>query len=88
MSIEVTEANAREAAAAAQRLLNDTWLKETLDELVAMATERAIFADDKRLRDEARHEVMAIARLRATLMDVANTWRTAAEQRLRAAAHE
>ena len=44
--VEITEANAREAAGAAERLLNDPWLKETLDELVIANTQAAIQETD------------------------------------------
>jgi hypothetical protein len=86
--VEVTQGNAREAAAAAQRLLNDPYLAETLDEMVVAATERAITNPDRQARREARHEALAIARLRVNLQTVAERWREAARVLEAARKHE
>jgi tRNA C32,U32 (ribose-2'-O)-methylase TrmJ len=86
--VEITEANAREAAAAATRLLNDPYLSETLDEMVADATQRAITAQSRAERREGRAEVLAIHRLRVNLQSVMENWRDAARVAERARAHE
>jgi hypothetical protein len=86
--LEVTDANAREAAAAAERLLRDPFLAEALDEMVANATERAITAPRRSERREARHEVLAIQRLRVNLHAVMEHWRDAARVLRQAKAHE
>ena len=88
MAFEITDANAREAGAAAQRLLHDPFLKEALDEMVADATQRAIIANDRAERREARHEVLAIQRLRVNLESVFQHWRDAAQVLQSAKAHE
>lgn len=86
--VEITDANAREAAAAATRLLNDPYLAEALDEMVANATERAIAAPKRAERREGRHEVLAIQRLRVNLHAVMENWRDAARVLQQAKAHE
>lgn len=86
--VEVTEANAREAAAAAMRILGDVWLAETLDEMVATNTQTAITGTDRHEREGARLQVLAIMQLRANLQSVAENWRAAAELQKRMRANE
>jgi hypothetical protein len=86
--VEVTEANAREAGAAAARLLRDPYLAETLDEMVSAATQTAIFSEDAEARESARCDVLAIFRLRTNLQATMDNWQTAAQTLLRAKAHE
>lgn len=86
--VEITEANAREAAGAAERLLNDPWLKETLDELVIANTQAAIQEADAEKREAARQMVLAIGALRATLTGVFENWRQAVDTRKRRVRHE
>ena len=86
--VEVTQANAREAAAAAERLLRDPFLSEALDEMVTNATERAIAGPKRKARREARHEALAVCRLRVNLQTVAEQWRDAARVLEQARKHE
>jgi hypothetical protein len=86
--VEITEANAREAASAAERLLNDPWLRETLDELIGINTRDAIMLPDAVKREEARQMVLAISALCSTLQSVCDNWRQAAGVRRRARVHE
>lgn len=86
--VEITEANAREAAAAAERLLGDRFLAETLDEMVAIETQRAITLPEPRDRETARHQVIAIMTLRANLAAVLENWRAAAAMLRAQRAHE
>lgn len=84
----MTDTNAREAAAAATRLLHDPFLAEALDEMVVSATQRAIAGTSRADRREARHEVLAIHRLRVNLESVMKDWQDAARLLQRAKAHE
>ena len=86
--VEISDANAREAATAATRLLNDPFLAEALDEMVADATQRAITGAKAIERREARHEVLAIHRLRINLQSVMQHWQDAARVLQAAKAHE
>jgi hypothetical protein len=86
--VDITEGNAREAAAAATRLLHDPFLAEALDEMVVDATTRAITAPNRADRREARHEVLAINRLRVNLHSVMDHWQDAARLLQQAKAHE
>jgi hypothetical protein len=86
--VEVNEANAREAGAAADRLIRDVFLQEALDEMIGMATEKAITGADRRVRREARHDCLAIMRLRDNLRAVFENWQAAADLHKRERAHE
>lgn len=86
--MEITEANAREAAAAAERLLNDRFLQEALGEMLQLATERAIYGPLAIEREDARNEAIAITGLQRNLISVAEGWQAAAETLTKARAHE
>jgi hypothetical protein len=77
--VEITEANAREAGQAAERLLADRFLAETLDEIIMINTEQAIVHKDRDMRREARHLVLAVQSLRTQLRAVFEHWRDAAK---------
>jgi hypothetical protein len=86
--VEITEVNAREASVAAERLLADPWLRETLDELMAINTQNAIMQADAAKREEARQMVLAIGALRATLTNVFENWKEQGARRKRARSSE
>jgi hypothetical protein len=88
MALIITDANAREAAAAAERLLGDLYLRETLDELVAINTRVAMTGLTAAEREDGRQMVLAIDRLRATLTAVFEHWRGAAAVLQQAQSHE
>lgn len=75
----------REAAAAAERLLADPYLREALDEITRRQTERAIVSPDAMQRETARLMVLAIGELRADLMAVIEQWRDGPAEARRAA---
>lgn len=70
-------AELRAAAAAAQRLAADPYLRETLDEMVTGAAELAINHPDPATREENRQLVLAVGRLRNTLQNVWESWQLA-----------
>ena len=76
--VAVTEANARAAANAADRLLKDAFLQEALDEMIELGTVTAMRGADAAAREEARQQVLAILRLRENLQAVFETWQSAA----------
>lgn len=86
--VEVTDANAREAAAAAERLLHDPFLNEALDEMIQIATEQAITGETRERRRDGRFTALAIVRLRGNLTAVFQTWQGAAETLRHAKANE
>jgi hypothetical protein len=86
--VHVTDANARAAADAASRLLQDPFLSETLDEMTQLATDTAIRGANSIVREEARQEVLAIIKLRGSLQTVFESWQTAAAVLQQRRAHE
>ena len=88
MALEITEANAREAGAAASRLLRDQFLNEALDEMIEMHTQTAITGPTADDREDARRQVNAIMALRANLKMVFENWQSAATVLAQAKAHE
>ena len=86
--MEITEANAREAAAAAERLLRDPFLAELLDEMVALRTNTAINGPTADHREDARRQVIAIVELRGHLVGTIDGWRSAAQTLMAQRAHE
>jgi hypothetical protein len=86
--VDITEHNAREAAAAAERLLRDPFLAEAFDEMVSAATQTAITGRVADERETARQKVLAIMELRANLQSVCENWRAAAATLQRGRAHE
>lgn len=86
--VEFTDARAREAGAAAERLLKDTFLKEALDEMIQLATEQAITGRTRKLRRDSRHDALAVMRLQHNLEAVFVQWQDAATLLQRAKAHE
>lgn len=86
--VDITEANAREAGAAAERLLQDRFLQEALGEMLQMATERAIYSPAPRERRDARFEAIAITALQRNLIATADSWKAAAEVFMKARTHE
>jgi len=79
---------AREAATAAERLLNDRFLQEALDEMIQMATEAAITGDTRDARRDGRYLALAILKLRGNLQAVVDHVRSAAGTERAAKAHE
>lgn len=77
--VEITEHNAREAGAAAQRLLTDRYLAEALNEMVSMETEKAIMGPTPEAREQARQQVLAVNQLRVNLQAVAENWQSLAQ---------
>jgi hypothetical protein len=77
--VAITEANARAAANAADRLLKDAFLQEALDEMIELGTVTAMRGADAAAREEARQQVLAILRLRENLQAVFENWRSAAQ---------
>jgi hypothetical protein len=71
----MTEDQAREAGAAAERLLGDKFLAETLDEMIEINTQLAITGKDAAEREAARYAVIAIMQIRANLLAVVENWR-------------
>ena len=86
--VEITEANAREAAAAAERLLRDPFLSELLDEMVSLRTNEAINGPDPDAREGARRQVIAVVELRGHLVSTIDSWRTAAQVLMQQRANE
>ncbi len=75
----------RAAAEGARRLLADPIFIDAVDEMIAGATSRAIFSDDKQVRSNNRHLVIALGYFRGSLqqaIDVVEN-RGAEEQRAR-----
>jgi hypothetical protein len=86
--VQITDTNARAAADAAARLMNDPFLAETLDEMVQLATDTAIRGPTPAAREEARHKVLAIIELRGNLQAVFDNWQSAAKTLQQQRAHE
>ena len=60
MALQINTENAREAAAAAQRLLNDPFLREALDEQVMRHNDAALRGLTLEAREYARLRVLAV----------------------------
>jgi hypothetical protein len=88
MPLQITEENAREAAAAAQRLLNDPYLTEALDEQVMRHNDTALRGLTVEEREYARLRVRAVMDLRADLAAVVENWKSVADTLQRRRAHE
>lgn len=86
--VTITEANAREASAAAERLLHDRFLQEALGEMLQISMERAVYAPLREERRAGRFEAVAITNLQRNLIATADSWKQAADLLLRARAHE
>ena len=76
--VEINEANARAAGQAAERLLNDPFLTEAFDEMLAIETDKALRGPDAEQRERARLKVEVIAELRGALEAVFTHWKQAA----------
>ena len=75
----------RAAAEGARRLLADPIFIGAVDQMIADATNRAIFSDDKQVRSNNRHLVIALGYFRSTMqhaIDIVEN-RTAEEHRAR-----
>lgn len=88
MPLQITEENARAAAAAAQRLLNDPFLSEALDEQVMRHSDGALRGLTVEAREYARLRVLAVMDLRADLASVVENWAAAAKVLQQSRAHE
>jgi len=88
MPLQITEDNAREAAAAAQRLLNDPFLREALDEQIMRHSGTALRGVSVEEREYARLRVLAVMDLRADLEAVMENWKSAASVLQQRRAHE
>ena len=88
MALAITPDNAREASAAAQRLLNDPFLREALDEQVMRHADVAQRGQTVELREYSRMRVQAIMDLRADLAAVLESWNSQAQMQRQAQAHE
>ena len=64
----LTQLGSAEQLAGAQRLLADAYLQQVLQQLEAEATQAAIHGSSPELREESRHMVLAINRLRARIV--------------------
>jgi hypothetical protein len=86
--VEITDANMREAGQAAERLLNDPFLTEALNEIVGINTERAIAAALPEEREKSRQMVLAVDALRTELKSVFEYWKSAPQRAQAARARE
>jgi len=88
MALQINTENAREAAAAAQRLLNYPFLREALDEQVMRHNDAALRGLTLEAREYARLRVLAVLDLRADLAATVENWQSAATVLQQSQAHE
>lgn len=81
-------AEVRQAAASAQRVLNDAQFVQFLDELQEDAADAALFEQNPEIRNESRIEVLMIAKLRHKLRISAAFQEEEREENERAALYE